>query len=101
MEAFKTGEPFWSMQASEVSALIALVVRTRHLFYRSRPGLCLGIATAGVILATLFLPYSPLARLFEFTHLPPAFMAALVVILFLYVTGAEIAKRLFYGRGHA
>lgn len=92
---FRTG---WFLESVVSASLIVLVVRTRHLFYRSRPGIYLSIATGMVILLTLLLPYGPLAKIFEFTHLPPLFLAALAVILFLYVTGAEVAKRLFYGR---
>ena len=92
---FRTG---WFLESVVSASLIVLVVRTRHLFYRSRPSIYLIIATGVVILLTLLLPYSPLANIFEFTHLPPMFLAALVVILFLYVAGAEVAKRWFYSR---
>jgi Mg2+-importing ATPase len=92
---FRTG---WFLESVVSASLIVLVVRTRHLFYRSRPSIYLIIATGVVILLTLLLPYSPLANIFEFTHLPPMFLAALVVILVLYVAGAEVAKRLFYSR---
>ncbi|MGD0153540.1 MAG: magnesium-translocating P-type ATPase [Thermacetogeniaceae bacterium] len=94
---FRTG---WFLESVVSASLIVLVVRTRHLFYRSRPGIYLGIATGVVILLTLLLPYGPLAQIFEFTHLPPLFLAALVVILVLYVAGAEAAKKLFYRRLH-
>ena len=94
---FRTG---WFLESVVSASLIVLVVRTRHLFCRSRPGIYLSIATGVVILLTLLIPYSPLARIFEFTHLPPLFLAALVVILVLYVAGAEAAKKLFYKRLH-
>ncbi len=92
---FRTG---WFLESVASAALIVLVVRTRHLFYKSRPGKYLIVATAAVVVLTLLLPYSPLAGLFQFTHLPPVFFAALVVILFLYATGAEMAKKMFYRR---
>lgn len=92
---FRTG---WFLESVVSASLIVLVVRTRHLFYRSRPGIYLSIATGVVILVTLLLPYGPLAKIFQFTHLPPMFLAAMGVIIFLYVAGAEVAKRLFYSR---
>ena len=90
---FRTG---WFLESVVSASLIVLVVRTRHLFCRSRPSIYLITATGVVILLTLLLPYSPLAKIFEFTHLPPMFLAALVVILVLYVAGAEVAKKWFY-----
>jgi Mg2+-importing ATPase len=92
---FRTG---WFLESVVSASLIVLVIRTRHLFFRSRASIYLICATGFVILLTLFLPYSPLANLFEFTHLPPLFMAALAVILLLYVAGAELAKKWFYSR---
>ena len=92
---FRTG---WFLESVVSASLIVLVVRTRHLFYKSRPSIYLIIATGVVILLTLLLPYSPLANIFQFTHLPPIFLAAMVVILVLYVAGAEAAKKWFYSR---
>jgi Mg2+-importing ATPase len=92
---FRTG---WFIESVVSASLIVLVVRTRHLFYKSRASVYLIIATGVVILLTLLLPYSPLANIFEFTHLPPIFFAAMAVILILYVAGAEAAKKWFYSR---
>jgi Mg2+-importing ATPase len=92
---FRTG---WFIESVVSASLIVLVVRTRHLFYKSRASVYLIIATGVVILLTLLLPYSPLANIFEFAHLPPIFFAAMAVILILYVAGAEAAKKWFYSR---
>ena len=76
--------------------LIALVVRTRQLCFRSRPGRLLATSTALVLIVTLALPYLPTDRLLGFTPLPPELMALVLAITGLYVAAAEVAKRVFY-----
>jgi Mg2+-importing ATPase len=93
VEQFRTG---WFLESVISASIIVLVIRTRHPFYKSRIGKYLVISTALVGAAVLLLPYSPLARLFQFTPLPPIFMASLLVIVILYIIGAELVKKQFY-----
>jgi Mg2+-importing ATPase len=98
---FRTG---WFLESVVSAALIVLVVRTRRPFFRSRPGRALALATAAVVAATLVLPLTPLAGLFELVRLPAAFFAALLGVVLLYGLAAETAKHFFYrgaGRGQA
>jgi Mg2+-importing ATPase len=90
---FRTG---WFLESVVSAALVVLVVRTRRPFFRSRPGLALASATVAVVVATLVLPLTPLARLFEFVRLPATFFAALLAIVVLYGLSAEAAKHFFY-----
>lgn len=92
---FRTG---WFQESVISAVLIVLVIRTQHLFFRSRPGRWLLLATLAVITATLLLPYTPLGGLFHFTPLPPLFLGALGSVIILYVAGAEAVKRAFYRR---
>ena len=64
---FRTG---WFVESLLTELLVALVVRTRRPFYRSRPATSLMVITAMVVGVALYLPYSPLAELFEFVPLP-------------------------------
>jgi Mg2+-importing ATPase len=75
---------------------VVLVVRTRHPFFRSRPGKRLQAATLGVIFATLGLPFLPFAPLLGLTPLPLFSLALLTLIVAMYICSAELAKRLFY-----
>lgn len=90
---FRTG---WLTESVLSASMIVLVIRTRRPFWRSRPSRQLTLATAGVALVTLAIPYTPLARLFRLTPLPAGFYLVLFGILVLYVLTAELAKALFY-----
>jgi Mg2+-importing ATPase len=78
--------------------VVALVVRTRRPFFRSRPGKLLWISTLAVSLVTLTVPYLPFVQFMGFTPLPAWVMVALVILTALYVVAAEIAKKFFYQR---
>lgn len=92
---FRTG---WFIESLMTELVIALVVRTRRVFYRSRPGKLLLISTLGVIGLTLVLPYLPSNSLFGFVPLPAPLMLALIGLTVLYVLAAELAKKYFYAR---
>jgi Mg2+-importing ATPase len=90
---FRTG---WFVESVISAALIVLVVRTRRLFFRSRPSRYLLGATIMIVGLTLLLPYSPLSELLGFTPLPTTFLLILAGIILLYVGTAELAKNVFY-----
>ena len=89
----------WFVESVVSAAAIVLVVRTRQPFFRSSPSRGLLWATAMVVAAVLVLPYvPPVARLFDFTPLPPLYLVVLAGVVCLYVVTAEIAKAAFYRR---
>lgn len=90
---FRTG---WFQESVISASLIVLVVRSRRAFFRSRPSPHLALATLGVVLATVLLPYLPPAAAFRFEPPPPRFLLALAGVVALYVAAAEGAKRRFY-----
>ena len=81
--------------------MIALVVRTRRVFFRSRPGKLLLVSTIVVIGMTLVLPYLPFHSLMGFVPLPAPLMLLLIGLTVRYVVVAEIAKKYFYAREEA
>jgi Mg2+-importing ATPase len=93
VQQFRTG---WFIESIVSAALIVLVVRTRRPFFRSRPSKLLALATLGVILATLLIPYMPFAAVLGFGTVPPHFYPILAMIILAYVIAAESAKRIFY-----
>jgi Mg2+-importing ATPase len=95
VEEFRTG---WFIESLLTELVIALVVRTRRVFYRSRPGNWLLATTLVVIAITLVLPYLPTERLFGFVPLPASLMLTLIGLTVLYVGAAELAKKFFYDR---
>jgi P-type Mg2+ transporter len=93
-DQFRTG---WFIESSLTELFILLVVRTRRLLFKSKPGKWLWVSTLLVGLVTLILPYLPgVGPIFGFIPLPPLMMALLLAITGLYVTANEIAKRIFY-----
>jgi len=94
-EAFRTG---WFIESLLTELVIALVVRTRHPFFRSRPSTLLLAATAVVVAVTLALPYAPFAEVFGFVPLPAPLLLAIIGITLLYVVAAELAKKYFFAR---
>lgn len=93
-EQFRTG---WFLESVVSASLIVLVIRSRKPFFRSRPGKYLILATLLVVVATLVLPFTPVARLFDFRPLAISFVILLGGIVALYIFATEITKKLFYG----
>lgn len=76
--------------------VIALVVRTRRPFFRSRPGSLLLVSTLVLIALTVAIPYLPLVGVLGFVPVPGTLMTALLAITVAYVSAAEVTKRWFY-----
>jgi Mg2+-importing ATPase len=81
--------------------VIALVVRTRRPFYRSRPGRWLWGSTLVVLCTALILPYFPGVALFGFVPLPAPLMLGMIGLTLAYVAVVEVAKQRFYAHAEA
>jgi Mg2+-importing ATPase len=93
---FQTG---WFVESLITELVIALVVRTRHLFLRSRPGKLLLVSTLIFIGIALVLPYLPFISVFGFVPLPAPLMLTMLGLTALYVVATELTKKFFYSRG--
>src|SRR5215510_4778021 len=71
-ELFRTG---WWVESLLTELVIALVVRTRRPFYRSRPGTLLLWSTMVLVGLTIVLPYLPYVEVFGFVPVPAGLMA--------------------------
>jgi Mg2+-importing ATPase len=94
-EEFRTG---WFIESLLTELVIALVVRTRHPFFRSRPGTLLLVSTLVFIGITLVLPYLPFSSVFGFVPLPALLILTMLGLTAGYVLAAELAKKYFYSR---
>lgn len=94
-EEFRTG---WFIESLLNELVIALVVRTRRVFFRSRPGNLLLVSTIVVIGITLVLPYLPSNSLLGFVPLAAPLMLMMIGLTLLYVVVTELAKKYFYAR---
>lgn len=95
-DEFRTG---WFIESLLTELVIALIVRTRHVFWRSRPGKLLLLSSLLFIGITLVLPYIPFISIFGFVPLPAPLMLTMVGLTLLYVVVTELAKKYFYSRG--
>jgi len=95
-DEFRTG---WFIESLITELVIALIVRTRHLFFRSRPGTLLLVSSLIFIGITLVIPYLPFISVFGFVPLPAPLMLAMLGLTALYVLATELTKKYFYSRG--
>lgn len=94
-DEFRTG---WFIESLLTELAVALVVRTRRPFFRSRPGRWLWVSSLIVGLLTIALPYLPINTWFDFIPLPLPLLLLVIGITALYVLTAEVAKYFFYRR---
>jgi Mg2+-importing ATPase len=94
-QEFQTG---WFVESLLTELVIALVVRTRQVFFRSRPSRLRLASTIAFVGLTLVLPYLPINALFGFIPLPAPLMLTMVGLTALYVVATEVAKKYFYSR---
>jgi Mg2+-importing ATPase len=92
-QTFQTG---WFIESILSAGVVVFAVRTRLQFIKSHPSRAMLTVTAGVMLITLILPYSPLAGLLGFTPLALPYLLVLFGIVALYFLSAELTKRWFY-----
>jgi Mg2+-importing ATPase len=92
---FRTG---WFLESLLTELVIALVVRTRRVFFRSQPGKLLLVSTLIIIGIALALPYIPVNSLFGFIPLPAPLLLTIIGLTTLYVLVVEAAKKFFYSR---
>jgi Mg2+-importing ATPase len=89
-DAFRTG---WFVESLLTEVLVALVVRTRRPFWRSRPSRGLWIGTVIVALVAVLLPYTPVGAWFALTPLALHVQLVLAAITAAYVVAVEAGKR--------
>jgi len=90
---FQTG---WFIESLLTELFVALIIRTRRPFFKSRPGKMLFGATMLVVAVCLVLPYTGLGALFGLVPLPPIYIAVLLVITLFYGLTTELAKRFVF-----
>jgi Mg2+-importing ATPase len=85
----------WFVESLMTELVVALVLRTRRPFFRSRPGTVLLASTAILIPTAMAMPYLPFAGIFGFVPLSPALLVVIAAITLLYVVATELLKRRF------
>ena len=92
-DQFRTG---WFLESVISASLIVLVIRSRKLFFKSRPSKYLLMATLSILVVTLILPFTPLGVILGFSPLPISFLVLIGITILFYMITAELAKMVFY-----
>ena len=90
---FQTG---WFIELMTTQTLVVFCIRTRRLFFRSRPCRFLVAMNLGAVALAIGLPLAPWGRWFGFVAPPPLFFVFLVGATLAYLGLVEITKVLFY-----
>ena len=90
---FQTG---WFVESLATQALVVFVIRTRGVFWRSRPHPILTTLSIGVVVVGLIVPWTPIGTWFGLVPLPFSFYLFLVAAVGGYLALVEVVKRLFY-----
>jgi Mg2+-importing ATPase len=96
--AFQTG---WFVESTIVQLSILFIIRTHHNFLKSHPGKYLFILSALGLALTLLLPYLPFGADLGFIRLPFLNLAAMLLIVLLYIFTADLLKVWFFKRNKA
>ena len=88
----------WFIESLLTELVIALVVRTRRPFFRSRPGKLLLVSSVLLAVATPAISWLPFASALGFVPLPPAMLLTVLSITACYVVAVEFMKHGFYRR---
>jgi len=85
------------VEATISEILILFAIRTKKTFFKSRPSWLLLITTVIVALGTIIIPFTIFGEnFFDFVKLPAAILATIGIILVVYFTVVEIAKKHFF-----
>jgi Mg2+-importing ATPase len=86
----------WFVESLLTELAVALVVRTRLPFYRSRPGRLLLYSSIAVAALTLVISYLPGGGYLGFVPLPLSLLGLVVGIALAYTMAVEVTKRYFH-----
>lgn len=93
VEQFRTA---WFMESVISASTIVLIIRTRRRAYKSKPSKYLVIFTLATILLVIFIPYTLLGEIFGFVEVPLTYLLIIGLIVFVYISIAEVVKSRFY-----
>jgi Mg2+-importing ATPase len=86
----------WFLQSVFSEILVTFSIRTRKMFYKSKPSQVLLLSSIIFALLTLVIIYSPVGVFFEFVHLDSYFISLVILILVAYFVLVESIKHLIY-----
>ena len=92
---FQTG---WFLESIATQTLVVNLIRSRAVFWKSRPSTALVMGTVGAVAVAWIIPFTSLGHRLGFANLGIYPLAAIVVIVVVYLAAVEFAKKYFYRR---
>ncbi len=92
-DLFRTG---WFVESILTELVILFIIRTHKSFFQSRPGKYLLWLTLIAVAATLTLPVLPFSARLGLVPLPPIYIAAITLIIILYILTGDWLKVWFF-----
>jgi Mg2+-importing ATPase len=90
---FQTG---WFIESLATEILVIFVIRTAKTpFYKSKPSKWVAATCLGIVGVGILLPFSPLAKSFEFVTPPPLYFLILILLVTTYLFLVEMVKNIF------
>ena len=86
----------WFMESLISASLIILIIRTKSVFYKSRPSKYLIISIFSIIGIIIIIPYTIIGKLFGFVSPPLIYLPIIGIIVFTYICMTEVVKKIFY-----
>lgn len=90
---FQTG---WFIESTLTGLVILMVIRTQRPLLLSKPGRLFMITVLCVAIVTVYIPFSPFAKLMGFVRPTGTLLLVTIGIAGLYAVGMELVKRFFY-----
>ncbi|MBR0989762.1 magnesium-translocating P-type ATPase [Bradyrhizobium japonicum] len=88
-EEFRTA---WFVESMATQILVIFIIRTNGRPWRNRPDPALAASSLIALLVAMVLPFTPLGTWFGFVTPPPVVMAAIALLVVLYLACAELLK---------
>ena len=86
----------WFMESLISASLIILIIRTKSVFYKSRPSKYLIISIFSIMGIIIVIPYTIIGKLFGFVSPPLIYLPIIGIIVFTYICMTEVVKKIFY-----
>jgi Mg2+-importing ATPase len=90
---FQTG---WFIESVLSELCILFIIRTRKIFFKSKPGKFLTILSVSALILTISLPYLPLVKETGLIPLPIPVLLSMLAIVAVYILTADILKIWFF-----
>nr|WP_228747905.1 magnesium-translocating P-type ATPase [Bradyrhizobium sp. BR 10289] len=88
-EEFRTA---WFVESMATQILVIFIIRTNGRPWRDRPDPALAMSSLTALLVAMVLPFTPIGAWFGFVAPPPVVMAAIALLVVVYLACAELLK---------